>query len=778
MQKYKENLIEIIKSKNLTHYLNKCNFGLEKENLRVNLDGTLALTKHPKKFGDKWNNPYIKTDFSESQIEMVTPACDSINEVYEFMGALNDIVSIELKDEVLWPQSNPPIIPDEDLIPVADFNGTEAETYRKYLATKYSKKRQLLSGIHFNFSFKDDFIKLLFEESKEFNSLKDFKNNLYLNLSRNFFKYEWLLNYLTGASPVFHDTYIEKCVNSAEKFGPNSVYFNHVNSLRTSRCGYKNKEDFFVSYNSLEEYVSDLRNIIADGVLYNEKEYYSHIRLKNPKDNQDLDSLLNNGIEYLEFRFLDLNPLTEFGVSLKTLKLLHGFIIYMAFKNSNNISKDNFERNLHEINSMQRQEIKDFNEGINNKNSEFKNKAINLLNEVEELLKSLNILTEDYSLVFEEAKKMILNPENLPANKIKEKIKNSNFIDFHLEVANKSLELSKSRPFALRGFEDLELSTQILVRDAIKRGISFDILDRAENFIELSFNGKKEYVKQATKTSVDSYITALVMENKEVTKTVLKRNDVRVPKGNHYVNREEALGDFELYKDKPIVIKPKTTNFGLGISIFKNKYSLKDFSKAVDIAFSEDKSILIEEFIPGKEYRFLVIDDEVVGILHRVPANVTGDGTSNIRQLVELKNQDPLRGKGYVKPLEKIKLGELEALFLKNQGLDFDYIPKKSETVYLRENSNISTGGDSLDFTDEMHQSYKDIAINAAKALNAKITGIDIMLQDISEPATEDNYGIIELNFNPAIHIHCFPYKGKNRKAGEKVLNLLFDSNN
>lgn len=777
MQKFKENLIKVINEKNLTHYLNKCNFGMEKENVRVNKDGTLALTEHPKAFGNKWENPYIKTDFSESQVEMVTPTCDSINEVYEFMGALNDIVTVELNDELLWPQSNPPILPNEELIPIANFNGAEAETYRKYLATKYSKKRQLISGIHFNFSFKDDFIKLLFEESKTETSLKDFKNDLYLNLSRNFIKYEWLLNYLTAASPVFHKTYIDSCVNSAETFKKDSVYFKHINSLRTSCCGYKNKENFFISYNSLNEYVTDLRKIVADGVLYSEKEYYSHIRLKNPKGNQNLESLLENGIEYLEFRFLDLNPLTEFGVSLETLKLLHGFIIYMAFKNEEGFSAKEFDSFLKESEFMTKLEIKEVSEGVNNANSKFKEKSIALLNDVEDLLKSLNILSEDYLNVFEDAKAIILNPENSIANRVKEEIRESNFIDFHLNIAKESLEISKARPFSLRGFEDLELSTQILIRDGIRRGISFDMLDRAENFIELSFNGKNEYVKQATKTSVDSYITALVMENKEVTKTVLKRNKVRVPKGNHYTSKEEALNDFELFKDNSIVIKPKTTNFGLGISIFKNKYSKDDFIKAIDIAFSEDNSILIEEFIPGKEYRFLVVDFEVVGILHRVPANVTGDGLSNIRRLVEIKNQDPLRGKGYVKPLEQIKLGESEALFLKNQGLDFDYIPAKNETVYLRENSNISTGGDSLDFTDEMHQSYKDIAINAAKALNARITGIDIMLKDISIPATEDNYGIIELNFNPAIHIHCFPYKGKNRKAGEKVLNLLFNKN-
>ncbi|MFS8631407.1 MAG: SLBB domain-containing protein, partial [Bacillales bacterium] len=101
------------------------------------------------------------------------------------------------------------------------------------------------------------------------------------------------------------------------------------------------------------------------------------------------------------------------------------------------------------------------------------------------------------------------------------------------------------------------------------------------------------------------------------------------------------------------------------------------------------------------------------------------------------------------------------------------YIPKKGEIVYLRENYNISTGGDSIDYTDEMPDSYKDIAVRAAKAVGAVFCGVDMVIDDIGEEAGPDNYGIIEINFNPAIHIHCYPYKGKNRHPEEKILALL-----
>ncbi|WP_318508726.1 hypothetical protein [Bacillus sp. T3] len=192
------------------------------------------------------------------------------------------------------------------------------------------------------------------------------------------------------------------------------------------------------------------------------------------------------------------------------------------------------------------------------------------------------------------------------------------------------------------------------------------------------------------------------------------------------------------------------------------------------MAFEHDQTVLLEEFMTGMEYRFLVMGDEVVGILHRVPANVVGDSIHTIEQLVQEKNKDPLRGKGYKTPLERIQLGEVEKMFLKNQSKHITDIPSTGEIVYLRENSNISTGGDSIDFTDEILESYKKIAIQSAKAADATFCGVDMMIDDIEKEATDSNYSIIEINFNPAIHIHCYPYKGQNRKADEKILDLLF----
>ncbi len=322
----------------------------------------------------------------------------------------------------------------------------------------------------------------------------------------------------------------------------------------------------------------------------------------------------------------------------------------------------------------------------------------------------------------------------------------------------------------------MELSTMILIEEATNRNYRVDILDKESNFIKVSDGKKVEYIKQATKTSLDNYATVLIMENKYITNKILLENNIRVPKGIKISNKDYNLE--ELYKEcnaKKIVVKPINTNFGLGITILEN-YGINKLEDAINFALEYDNSILIEEFINGKEYRFFVVGNEVVGILHRVPANVTGDGNKSIKELVNIKNMDDLRGENYMKPLQKINLGKIEEDYLRNQGYNFNSILEKNKTVYLRENSNISTGGDSIDFTDDIHESYKKIALAAAKVVNAKITGIDMMITNIDEYADDSNYGIIEMNFNPAIHIHHYPYQGKGRNLAAKVLDLLFKS--
>lgn len=757
----------------------KGNYGIEREGLRVNGEGKLSLEPHPKVFGDKVHNPYITTDFSESQVEVITPALGNIEEAYKFTNALYDIVSMEIGDEYIWPQSMPCIIPDDKTIPIAKYNenekGNEAQVYRESLLKKYGGKKQLISGIHYNFSFKEDFVEKLYNSNIEDNyfkkhkkDYKEFKNSIYLRISRNYLRYRWLLIYLLGGTATLHESYVGECFKkSLKEIATESFSNDGALSYRNGECGYKNKIDLFPNYNSVLEYVESLEKFIADKVIDSHKELYSAIRPKAKDQNDFFNSLKEDGINYLEYRSIDINPFEKGGISLDDLYFLQIFNLFLLTTEESDYEKWQEEglENQNLISKFGQNEIMLKKDGALISKEKF---ALEIFEKIKNINKELCLGKEH---IIENMIAKVKDNKLTYAYKIEEKVKEEGYINAHLNLAKKYKKEAYKNRFKLEGYEELELSTQILIKEAIKRGIQVEVVDKVENFIKLKKNGQVEYVKQATKTSKDNYITVLIMENKSVTKKVLSDNKIKVPKGEEVNSINEAKSIMKSFINKPIVIKPKSTNFGTGISIFPQGTDKDGIIKAFEIAFKHDNTVLIEEFISGKEYRFLVIDDKVVGILHRVPANVKGDGYKSIRELVEIKNQDPLRGYHYVTPLEKIKLDEHVELFLKQQNKDFNYIPKNDEIVYLRENSNISTGGDSIDYTDSIKEKFKQIAVDSAKAVNARICGVDMMIDDYRDE--NSNYAIIELNFNPAIHIHCYPYKGVERKIGEEVLKVL-----
>lgn len=332
---------------------------------------------------------------------------------------------------------------------------------------------------------------------------------------------------------------------------------------------------------------------------------------------------------------------------------------------------------------------------------------------------------------------------------------------------------AQASPWHAPGFERLELSTQLVIKEAIRRGYAVEVLDAASCFIRVCGQGRTEYLRQATRTSADTYIAPLLMENKKVTKLLLREAGLRIPEGRDYTDLASARADFAFFRGRGAVIKPNATNFGIAVAIFPAPIAEDDYLRACEAALAEDEMILIEDILSGMEYRFLVIGDAVRGVLHRMPASVIGDGAATIAGLVRQKNQNPLRGEGYRSPLEKLQTGLVEEAFLRAQGLSFSSVPPAGVQVFLRKNSNISTGGDSFDFTDVVHAGYGELAVAAAAAVGARVSGVDMMIDDVTVPPTADNYGIVELNFNPALHIHDFPFQGKNRQVECAVLDLL-----
>jgi len=704
-------------------------FGLEREALRINQNGKLAQTFHPKVFGDRTKNPFITTDFAEAQVEMVTPVCATLEEVHERITLINKIVLREIGDELLWPYSMPPVVEAGENVEIAHFPdtavGRRARDYREMLLEKYGHGPQLISGIHYNFSFSESMLIKLYETLGTEKSFKAFKDDVYLKICRNYLNYHWFLIYYLGASPTG--------VGIDE---PEAV------SLRNSRYGYQNFEDLKLSYDSVACHVSSIKQAVDAGLIVDEREIYSPIRLKHPKKGDMLANLANEGITYLELRSVDLNPFELAGISLDALKFTHLFILALL-----------------EIDEEVTWDPKEMADLVALKGLNAEAKLAPHMKEINHVMKRIN---DAYSLGFDDILK-----EREPF--VKQVLK-ADFLA--LAKAQKKEGLSPSTIYQTFGYEDMEMSTQLLIAECIKRGVSYEVLDRSANFLKLSRGDVQELVKQASKTSLDTYVSYLAMENKEVTKKVLEKAGFPVPTGKTFLDIKTALAQVETFAGRHIVVKPKSTNFGVGIMMFRPLTCKKAFEEALEIAFSFDKEVIVEEFLEGQEYRFLVVDHEVVAVLKRVGSNVVGNGIHTVAELVEQKNDHPWRGVGHLSPLEKIVLGEIERHNLKTAGYGMKSIVPKGEVVVLRDNSNISTGGDSIDVTDNAHPFFKTQAVAAAHALGSRICGVDLIVNgDLS--SANSSYGFIELNFNPALHMHAFVLEGKGRNATPNILKAL-----
>ncbi|MDO4407983.1 MAG: glutamate-cysteine ligase family protein [Eubacteriales bacterium] len=285
-------------------------FGLEKESLRImKADGRIARTDHP--FVD---DPHFSRDFAESQLEIITPVADSTEELYRMISQMhtNALQRLAESGETLHTSSNPPAyIPSE--VRVAHFEGEDAhkEEYRKYLLEKYGLERMLLSGIHYNFSYSEEYPSFLGTTA----------DALYLNVAACTLHYAWLLVWLTAASPgPCRTETFGQC-----REGVRPVYA----SVRCGKEGYWNSFLPVLDFSGVSSYCDSIESYVRDGMLYSSSELYLPVRLK-PRGVNTLDGL-RKGIDHIELRMLDLNPLEPAGIALEDLRFLRLFLIWCSF---------------------------------------------------------------------------------------------------------------------------------------------------------------------------------------------------------------------------------------------------------------------------------------------------------------------------------------------------------------------------------------------------------------------------------------------------------------
>jgi glutamate--cysteine ligase len=343
--------------------------GVERESLRVLPNGRLAQTMHPAALGSALTNEFITTDYSESLIELVTPAFHESWELLQFLCDLHQFVYRHLGDELLWATSMPSNISSDAEIPIARYGRSNIakmkEAYRLGLGHRYGRMMQAISGVHFNYSFPAQLWPVLAEIKQQHDSHQAFQSEQYFALLRNYRRYGWLILYLFGNSPCVSDSFVGGRDLGLQRFTPDTWYEPHATSLRMSDLGYRNKNQAGVkiSVNSLDEYVRELSRLITvphppyeqigvkvDGeyrqlnanLLQIENEYYSFIRPKRVvrSGERPTQALKRGGVEYVEVRSLDVSAFDPVGVNQNKLRFLEAFMALCLLKDSPPIDRD------------------------------------------------------------------------------------------------------------------------------------------------------------------------------------------------------------------------------------------------------------------------------------------------------------------------------------------------------------------------------------------------------------------------------------------------------
>ncbi|MGR9600628.1 glutamate--cysteine ligase [Pandoraea sputorum] len=352
--------------------------GIERETLRVESDGELALTPHPHALGSALTNDEITTDYSEALLEFITPPQHDAAAVIARLDEIHQFAYRKLGAELLWSDSMPPALPPEDVIPIADYGtshiGMLKHVYRRGLALRYGKPMQCIAGIHYNFSLAEPVWELLREAEGSKDSARDYQSARYVALIRNFRRYSWLLMYLFGASPVLHAEFLRGRNHGLDSFDEGTLGLPYATSLRMSDLGYQNSAQSEVSpcYDCLPSYIDALTQAVSqphpayealgtkrDGewiqlstnLLQIENEFYATIRPKRVtySGERPVQALARRGVQYVEVRCIDIDPFQPVGIDVDTARFIDAFLLFCAFENSPSCSnaenmenRDNF----------------------------------------------------------------------------------------------------------------------------------------------------------------------------------------------------------------------------------------------------------------------------------------------------------------------------------------------------------------------------------------------------------------------------------------------------
>ncbi|MEJ6006268.1 cyanophycin synthetase [Paucibacter sp. AS339] len=318
--------------------------------------------------------------------------------------------------------------------------------------------------------------------------------------------------------------------------------------------------------------------------------------------------------------------------------------------------------------------------------------------------------------------------------------------------------------------EDVRLgpSTGSIVNAAVARGVPYRRLTQG-SLVQFGWGAKQRRI-WAAEVDATSAVSESIAQDKDLCKRLLQSAGVPVPTGRPVESIDDAWAA-ALEIGLPVVVKPQDGNQGKGVTVnVVTREHMEIAYKAAD----EIGQVMVEKFLPGSDYRLLVVGDKLVAAARRDPPHVIGDGVLTVKQLVDKVNADPKRGDGHATSLTKIRFDDIAVARLTQQDLTPESVPEKGRRVILRNNANLSTGGTATDVTDDVHPEVAARAIAAAQVVGLHVCGVDVVAESVLRPLEEINGGIVEVNAAPGLRMHLSPSYGKGRNVGEAIISHLY----
>lgn len=490
-------------------HLKKIKRGIEREALRITNKGKVAQSKHPSNFGEKLTHPNITTDYSEGLLELITEPFNSKKALFQ---SLSDYLTFAAKNlennELFWALSMPPITTEEE-IKIAHYGQSNSarmkEVYRYGLAARYGKIMQIIAGIHYNFSFPDEFLtQLMPEDSLNPQTLQFYKNKLYFRLIRKFYQSSWLLPYLFGSTPLIAKTSLLSDKHRLKKLDADYLYGEHATSLRMSEFGYQSEaqKDLHISYRDLTSYIHDLvlatqqtfkdytklgvlkkdfgYNQLNDCILQIENEYYNPIRPKQivHRCERPACALSKRGVSYIELRTIDIDPFSPEGISKETTDFLDVFFSFCLLAEAPMYSKASIKEAKDNFRTVVKQGRKpNLNLKKNNQSISLKDWGACILNECLDLACQFDkeLKTKDYTKAVYAQIEKINQTEKTPSFILLDKISQSSLTASEF-LFNQSIKNTES----LKAQKLLKTTEAKLKREVLDSQKAFKLLEEKE----------------------------------------------------------------------------------------------------------------------------------------------------------------------------------------------------------------------------------------------------------------------------------------------------------